>query len=129
AMDGEGATKFVKINVKNALSASDAKKAALKAANSLLVKTAFFGQALYMGRLVSAVSSSGAGFVPEKMDVFINGKKCIERGAEIQSKNLVLEMKKRKIEITVDLKAGSGEFFVLTTDLSYDYVKINADYS
>ncbi|MFP4466937.1 MAG: bifunctional glutamate N-acetyltransferase/amino-acid acetyltransferase ArgJ [Candidatus Goldiibacteriota bacterium] len=129
AMDGEGATKFIRINIKNAASPGDAQKAALKAANSLLVKTAFFGEALYMGRIISALASSGAVFLPEKADVFINGRKCIEKGAEIQSKTLVREMKKRRIEITADLKAGSGEYFVLTTDLSHDYVKINADYS
>jgi glutamate N-acetyltransferase/amino-acid N-acetyltransferase len=127
--DGEGATKFIKISVKGAVSDKDARTAALGVANSQLVKTAFFGCSLNMGRIVSALGASGAQVVPEKVHAVINGLTALKAGVLSAGEELAAELKKRDLNLDIDLKQGNGVFYVLTCDLSYDYVKINADYT
>jgi glutamate N-acetyltransferase/amino-acid N-acetyltransferase len=129
--DGEGATKLVTITVKGAVSDSQAKQAAMSVANSSLVKTAFFGQDANWGRIFAAVGYSGVEVEQLKTELFFDdvqmvrdglfvGKDAEARGTEV--------LKKPEFGVTVDLHLGSGSATVYTSDLSYDYVKINADY-
>jgi glutamate N-acetyltransferase/amino-acid N-acetyltransferase len=129
--DGEGATKFVTITVKGARSAGEAKQAAMAAANSLLVKTAFFGQDANWGRILAAIGYSGAEVDPDKAELFFDGVQMVKNGVFIggdaESRGTQV-LQKKEFTVTVDLRLGEGHATVYTSDLSYDYVKINADY-
>lgn len=127
--DGEGSTKFIKINVNNALNLTQAKKIARSVANSLLVKTAFFGCSLNLGRIISAIGSSGLNINVYNIDLKINGVMALKKQKIVNEQLVSKEMKKKDIVLDVDLKLGKEKYFILTTDISYDYVKINADYT
>ncbi|MCL2761459.1 MAG: bifunctional glutamate N-acetyltransferase/amino-acid acetyltransferase ArgJ [Desulfuromonadales bacterium] len=129
--DGEGATKFVSITVKGALSDNDAKKAAFAIANSSLVKTAFFGQDANWGRILAAAGYSGAELKQELTELFFDDVQMAKNGifiggnAEAAGSEI---LKKDEFSVTLNLNLGHGKATVYTSDLSYDYVKINADY-
>jgi len=129
--DGEGATKFVAITVRGAASDADAKKAAMAVANSSLVKTAFFGQDANWGRIFAAVGYSGAKVEQLKAELFFDDVQMVRNGlftggdAEARGTEV---LRKKDFTVTVDLHLGDGISTVYTSDLSYDYVKINADY-
>lgn len=129
--DGEGATKFVTITVKGALSASQAKQAAMAVANSSLVKTAFFGQDANWGRIFAAVGYSGIEVEQLKTELFFDDVQMVRdglfAGGDAEARGTEV-LKKPEFSVTVDLHLGSGAATVYTSDLSYDYVKINADY-
>ncbi|HET6421486.1 MAG TPA: bifunctional glutamate N-acetyltransferase/amino-acid acetyltransferase ArgJ [Geobacteraceae bacterium] len=129
--DGEGATKFVEITVRGAVSDADAKKAAMAVANSMLVKTAFFGQDANWGRILAAVGYSGAEVDPDRaalwFDDVLMARNGIFAGGDAEALGTEA-LKKKEFAVTVDLGLGEGEATVYTSDLSYDYVKINADY-
>ncbi|BAI81455.1 arginine biosynthesis bifunctional protein ArgJ [Deferribacter desulfuricans SSM1] len=129
--DGEGATKFVSINIKNAKNYEDAKKCAFKIANSPLCKTMFFGSDPNWGRLMATIGSAMIEFEENKVDIFFDDLKYVENGLlisdDLEDKAYEI-MKKDSFVITIDLKAGNANKTVYTCDLSYDYVKINADY-
>ena len=129
--DGEGATKFVEIRVMGAVSNADAKKAALSVANSLLVKTAFFGQDANWGRIIAAVGYSGAemeqGRVEIRFDDVVMAVNGVFAGGDAEAAGTEV-LKQKEFKVTIDLRVGSGEAAVYTSDLSYDYVRINADY-
>lgn len=138
--DGEGATKFIKIVVKDALSYKDAKEVSVTVANSSLFKTAMFGSDANWGRILCAVGyadvsnesvnvrKTSVSFIPsddpEPFQLLVNGEPQNvdeDRAAEI--------LKKEDLVIEIDLGTGGGqEAQFWTCDLSYDYVKINADY-
>jgi len=129
--DGEGATKFVEILVRGARNVKDAKQAAYAIAHSPLVKTAFFGEDANWGRILCALGYSGAHIDPNRIDVFF-GKAPIVRngtgvGVRLEEKAGQI-LKNKSFKVTVDLHQGKSEFSVLTSDLSIDYVKINASY-
>jgi glutamate N-acetyltransferase / amino-acid N-acetyltransferase len=129
--DGEGATKNVAITVQGARSTADAKKAAMAVGNSLLVKTALFGADPNWGRLVAAVGYSRAEVDPDRIGVVISGYPVVKSGREAEGfreESLHALLKEKDIAIAIDLGLGNEEFTVYTTDLSYDYVKINAEY-
>ena len=129
--DGEGATKFVTITVAGAADDRDAKKTAMSVANSLLVKTALFGADPNWGRILAAVGYSGILIAPEKVTISISGHRVVERGMESEgfSENtLHALLKEREIGIDIRIGDGPGTFTVYTSDLSYDYVKINSEY-
>lgn len=130
ARDGEGATKFLEVNVKGATSFADAKKAAMTIAKSPLVKTAFFGQDPNWGRILCAVGYSEAEVKPQKTSLDIGGIKIVEGGlsASFDEKALRAVMAEHDITVTVDLGLGEAEATVWTCDLSYGYVKINGEY-
>lgn len=132
--DGEGATKMVEIKIKNALTAEDAKKAAMSVATSSLVKTALFGEDANWGRIIAAVGYSGAEINPEKIDISLSSLAGAEKMAE-DGQGLAFDedkakkiLEEKEIYITVDLKIGKVEAVAWTCDFSYDYVKINASY-
>lgn len=130
AADGEGASKFLTINVKGAKSFVDAKTVGMAIANSPLVKTAFFGEDPNWGRVICAVGYSGADMVPEKtvvkfggITIFANGT-----GATYDEKALAHVMKEKDIVIDIELNMGQEDATVWSCDLSYEYVKINGEY-
>lgn len=130
-IDGEGATKCVTIYVKNAESEDQARAAAETVANSNLVKTALFGEDPNWGRIMAALGRSGAMFDPDQVDIFFDDVQMVAEGRGLgraaESRAAVV-MKKKEFGISIDLNAGDGNASVLTCDLSYDYVRINADY-
>ncbi len=129
ARDGEGATKFVEVSVKEATSVADAKKAALIVANSNLVKTAIFGNDANWGRIMAALGYSGIKMRENKVDIFFNKIQVVKDGiASGNDKEAGEELKKKDIKITIKLKLGKASANIYTCDLTEDYVKINAEY-
>ena len=130
AADGEGASKFLTINVKGAKSFADAKTVGMAVANSPLVKTAFFGEDPTWGRVICAVGYSGADMVPEKTVVKFGGITIFDCGvgAQYDSEALVKVMRENDIVIDIELNLGDSDATVWTCDLSYEYVKINGEY-
>jgi len=129
--DGEGATKFVEIRVTGAQSDADAKKAAMAIANSLLVKTAFFGQDANWGRILAAVGYSGAeidqDLVALSFDNVLMVRNGVFVGGDAEARGTEV-LRKNEFSVTVDLALAGGSATVYTSDLSHDYVSINADY-
>jgi len=129
--DGEGATKFVEILVRGARNVKDAKQAAYAIAHSPLVKTAFFGEDANWGRILCALGYSGVHIDPNKVDVFFDNAPIVRNGIGVGpslEERAGRVLKNKSFEVTVDLHQGKSEFSVLTSDLSIDYVKINASY-
>ena len=129
--DGEGATKFIEICMKGARNREDARRAAYAVAHSPLVKTAFFGMEANWGRILCAIGHSGVRIDPNRIDVFFDRipivKKGMGVGGQLEEKAAEV-MKNKSFKVTVHLHQGKEEFSVYTTDLSLDYVKINASY-
>jgi glutamate N-acetyltransferase/amino-acid N-acetyltransferase len=129
--DGEGATKSVAITVKGAKTEAAAKQVGYVVADSLLVKTAFFGEDANWGRIMAAVGRAGVSINPETIDVLFDDVLLVSGGgyagpdAEAAATQV---LKKPTFVVTIDLKKGSRSATVYTCDLSTDYVKINADY-
>jgi glutamate N-acetyltransferase / amino-acid N-acetyltransferase len=129
--DGEGATKFVEINLRGAKNPVEAKRAAMSLARSSLVKTALFGEDANWGRIMAVLGSCGVDMDEAKTDIFFGKAKLVERGLSAgkqAEKEATAALKQREVHLAVDLHRGKGEFTAWTCDLSYDYVKINAAY-
>ena len=130
--DGEGATKSVAFVVSGAKDKNEAKIAAKALTNSLLVKTALFGEDPNWGRIASTVGASGVECDEEKLKISFEDVVVYDRGEilfdEEREKKAHEIMKKKEFKIYVDLGIGDGEFTAYGCDLSYDYVKINAEY-
>ena len=129
--DGEGASKFIEINVQNAKSENDAKKIAFSVANSPLVKTAISGEDPNWGRIIMAIGKSGAAFNFEKisikfgdLQVVLNGKVYINYNEKLAKDY----MTNNHIEINIDVSNGSKNFVAYTMDLTKRYIEINGDY-
>jgi glutamate N-acetyltransferase/amino-acid N-acetyltransferase len=129
--DGEGATKFIEIVVRGARNKEDAKQAAYSIAHSPLVKTAFFGMDANWGRILCALGHSGVQIDPNRIDVFFDKipivKSGMGLGGRLEEKAGQI-LKNKSFRVTTDLHLGKDQFSVFTTDLSIDYVKINASY-
>ncbi len=130
-LDGEGATKFVTVRVQGGKTRKQAYLIANSVATSSLVKTALFGEDPNWGRIYCAVGNAGAPFDPDKVDILLNKNLLLKNGAptNLSPKKLVTAMRQHEINITIDLHCGKQWEEVLTCDLSYDYVKINAEYT
>jgi glutamate N-acetyltransferase/amino-acid N-acetyltransferase len=130
AADGEGATKRVEIQVKGAVSESDAKKAAKSVAGSNLTKCALFGNDPNWGRIACAVGYSGAEFSHETMTINLCGVTVFRNLQPVPFDEKVLheKMKEKVVIIEIDLGMGNSSAIAHTCDLTYDYVKINAEY-
>ncbi len=128
--DGEGATKLVKVIVKGAPARKDAELAARSVANSLLVKTALYGNDANWGRIMASLGASGARVIEEKIDIYFNHLQIVKKGMSAGNDATASELLKssRELNIIIDLGSGKEEFSVLTCDLSEDYVRINAEY-
>ena len=129
--DGEGATKLVQVCVRGAFDKESALRAARTVANSLLVKTAFYGNDPNWGRIMAALGRSRIDMEERSIDIWIDdvqivsggqgrGKDAEERAAKV--------MEKENYRLTIDLNQGDHEDSVWTCDLSHDYVRINAEY-
>jgi len=129
--DGEGATKFVEVAVKGAVSDQDAYRVADTVAHSNLVKTALFGEDANWGRILAAAGRANVPLEPDKVDIFFDDVLMVKDGmgcgdaAEAEATKV---LKKDEFTILIDLHMGEGKTSVFTCDFSIDYVKINADY-
>lgn len=130
AMDGEGATKFVSVEVRGAATSRDAELCARTIANSLLCKTAWFGSDPNWGRVLAAAGRSGASFSAENVSLDYDEMPVVRNGmdAGTPEEELAQMMKRGEFTVRLDLGEGHGSFTVWTSDVSYEYVKINADY-
>jgi len=127
--DGEGATKFIEIEVKGARSGADAEKAALSVANSNLVKTAMYGNDANWGRIMAALGYSGVEMKEEKIDIYFGKVRIVNRGISTgKDREADGVLKRRDIKITIDLHRGRSSANVLTCDLTEDYIRVNAAY-
>lgn len=129
-LDGEGATKFVEIEVRGAATEDAAVCAARSIANSSLVKTAIHGEDANWGRILAAVGYSGIEFEPSDVEIFFGNVPILQKNYSIffseEAAKLVLSQK--EIKITVDLHQGAHVASFWTCDLSKEYVAINANY-
>lgn len=128
--DGEGATKFITINVQGAKSDEDALKIARSVATSQLCKTAFFGEDANWGRIGAAAGYSGADFDPRHLSICLDNLEVVHEGlpTRYQEADAAAIMKQTDITVKISVGDGLGKCTFWTCDMSYDYVKINADY-
>jgi glutamate N-acetyltransferase/amino-acid N-acetyltransferase len=128
--DGEGATKFIEIEVKNAETKKDAKLIASTVATSPLFKTAMFGADANWGRILAAAGRAGVNFAIENVDVHISGIHTFKNGFALNfsEKDARKSLLKKEIKVVIDLKIGKEVSRYYTCDFSYEYVKINGDY-
>jgi len=129
--DGEGARKFVTVEVSGAASPAAAKRVALSIANSPLVKTAIAGEDANWGRVVMAVGKAGERAERDKLDIRFGAIRVASRGQRDPSYSeaeVSAYMKGQEITIGVDLRLGKGTARVYTCDLTKEYVAINGDY-
>ncbi|MDR1695842.1 MAG: bifunctional glutamate N-acetyltransferase/amino-acid acetyltransferase ArgJ [Endomicrobium sp.] len=130
AKDGEGATKFVEIEIKNAKTKEDARKIGATIATSPLFKTALFGADANWGRALAAAGRAGVNFNPEKVDIYMGGICVFKNGTALNfsEKSAKKALLKKEVKAVLDLKNGKASLKYYTCDFSYDYVKINGDY-
>lgn len=129
--DGEGATKFVEVQVTGARSGPDARKAAMAIANSPLVKTAIAGEDPNWGRVVMAVGKSGAEADRDKLAIWFGDILVAEKGwvaPSYREEDGAGYMKRQELVLKVDLGLADGSAAVWTCDLTHRYIEINADY-
>jgi glutamate N-acetyltransferase/amino-acid N-acetyltransferase len=128
--DAEGATKIIEINVINAHNKLEARSLGKKIANSILFKTAMFGEDLNWGRIATAIGSVEHQIDQNKVDIYLDDIQVMKNGQandfDIEHGNRL--MKNKNLKFVVDLKAGNDSAKIYTNDISYDYIKINAEY-
>ena len=129
--DGEGATKFITINVKKTKTEEEAKKISFSIANSPLVKTAIAGEDPNWGRVIMAIGKSGVNINIKKLSIKFGSLKIIEKGQLVENydeNEIANYMKNEKIDLTINLEMGSKNFTAYTMDLTKKYIEINSDY-
>ena len=129
--DGEGATKVIHIAVKGARNDADAEQAARAVGHSPLVKTAMFGKDANWGRIVAALGRAGVDFTPEDVRVTLCGVELFKNGqpTSVDFDKLLKEpLEERDIYVDILLGKGEGAYTLLASDLTHDYIAINADY-
>jgi len=129
--DGEGANKFITINVIKSKNEKDAKKIAFSIANSNLVKTAIAGEDPNWGRVIMAIGKSGININLDKLSINFGNIKIIEKGKIFKDYNeseVANYMKDKAIDVTINLNVGVKNFTAYTMDLTKKYIDINADY-
>jgi glutamate N-acetyltransferase/amino-acid N-acetyltransferase len=129
--DGEGARKFVEVQVEGAASDKAAKRIALSIANSPLVKTAIAGEDANWGRIVMAVGKAGEKAKRDRLSIYFGDVRVAHKGLrdpDYDEAKASAVMKRDKIDLRVDLKIGKGHATVWTCDLTKEYVAINGDY-
>jgi glutamate N-acetyltransferase/amino-acid N-acetyltransferase len=129
--DGEGASKFITINIIKSKNDKDAKKIAFSIANSNLVKTAIAGEDPNWGRVIMAIGKSNVNINLKKLSINFGNIKVIKKGKIFENYNeneLATYMKSQVIEITVNLNMGLKNFTAYTMDMTKKYIEINADY-
>jgi len=131
AADGEGASKFITVKVKNCKTEEEAKKICFSIANSPLVKTAIAGEDPNWGRIIMAIGKANVNLNPNKLSIKFGNVSIIENGKLSSSYNeneAANYMKEEKIDLLVNLNLGKKEFVVYTMDLTKKYIEINSDY-
>ena len=134
AKDGEGATKLIEVTTKNARTMEDAKKVSKSVITSSLFKAAVFGSDAKWGRILCAVGYSGAELIVDKIEIFIKGEDKIIQvakngmGIDFGEEEVEKILKEEKVGVIVNLNDGNYDATAWGCDLTYDYVKINADY-
>ncbi len=131
AADGEGASKFITIKVKNCKTEEDAKKISFSIANSPLVKTAIAGEDPNWGRVIMAIGKANVNLNPNKISIKFGNITIVENGKLLnsyQESEAANYMKNEKIDLLVNLNMGKKEFTSYTMDLTKEYIKINSDY-
>jgi glutamate N-acetyltransferase / amino-acid N-acetyltransferase len=130
-MDAEGATKFVKVKVVGAKTAKDARLIARAVAESLLVKTAFFGKDPNWGRIACAAGYSGASVKEENLSIYIGDVQLLQKGKPLEFDKKIIDeiLSQREFSVLIDIGLGKNKSQFMTSDISYDYVKINAEYT
>lgn len=128
--DGEGATKLLEVQIQNAKTELQAQSAAKAICNSMLVKTALFGEDANWGRIVCALGYSGAEFNPDTIDLYLGDIALLQKGknqtyCETAAKKILAQS---EIVIKANLNSGMAQACAWGCDLSYDYVKINGAY-
>jgi glutamate N-acetyltransferase/amino-acid N-acetyltransferase len=128
--DGEGATRVAHIMVNGARKKEVAEKIARRIAISPLTKTAFFGCDPNWGRIIAAAGDADVPVLPSKIDIVLQGELIVKNGVEVPFDEQALKkmMNKKDISVIVNLNDGKASFDIYTTDLTYDYIKINASY-
>ena len=129
--DGEGASKFITINIKNSKTDKEAKKIGFSIANSPLVKTAIAGEDPNWGRIIMAIGKSEATINLNKLLIKLGETVVVSKGkiySNYNEKEAALYMKNPNIEISVDVSNGNKNFTVYTMDLTHKYIEINSDY-
>ena len=126
--DAEGAAHDIAITVEHAASDDDALEVARAVARSNLFKCAVFGGDPNWGRVLAAIGTTGAAFEPDRIDVAFNGVEVCRDGAIGEDRSLV-DLSGRDVRVVINLRNGRGRATVWTNDLTYDYVKENAEYS
>lgn len=130
ASDGEGATKFIEVNVRGASNDEEARVAAKAVSSSLLVKTALFGCDANWGRIACALGYSGSKFNPEEVSIYLKDLLLMHRGCSVPfDEDIALKiLLEKEVIINIILGTGPGNATAWGCDLSYDYVKINGSY-
>ncbi len=126
--DGEGATKLIEVVVEGAKTAGDARTIAYAIAHSNLVKTAFFGEDPNWGRIISAAGSTAVPFPIDSLELYLEDMPLFIKGSGVPGKKAAEIMKRDSMRILVRLGMGEERFRVYTSDLSHEYVDINALY-
>ena len=126
--DAEGAHHDIAVEIRSAASVSDALEVARAIARNNLFKCAVFGGDPNWGRILAAVGTTGAAFVPASLDVAINGiQVCIAGG--VGEDRTLIDMSARQVDVVVDLHEGTQTATIWTNDLTHDYVHENSAYS
>lgn len=128
--DGEGATKCVRIDVAGGADEAQATAVAFTVAGSPLVKAALFGEDPNWGRVLAAIGNSGQAIEPDRVAVRFGSVLVAASGAraDFDESDVAAHLRRTDIDIAIDLGLGEGHATVWTTDLSYDYVRINSEY-
>ncbi len=128
--DGEGITKVITLNIRGLTDEKSGRVMALSVLNSPLVKTAFYGEDANWGRILAALGYSGVTFDPDKVDIYIGPYQVAANGGSVPFSEEKMKdvLKKRDIPVLIDLKNGQDEVTAWGTDMSHEYISINADY-
>ncbi len=129
--DAEGGTKVVKICVQGGPSIPSAREVAYRISNSLLVKTALYGEDLNWGRIIAAAGATGIPLNPDKVDIKISGVPVLRNGRPLgfaKERLAARRLRRREIDIVINLKMGQALAEVLTSDLTGEYIRINSSY-
>jgi glutamate N-acetyltransferase/amino-acid N-acetyltransferase len=129
--DGEGVTKVVKIEVTGAATVAQARQVAHTIATSNLVKTALFGEDANWGRVMAAIGRAGVPINPSKISVWFGGVPMVRNGMGlglVAERRIAKVFRQKEFTIAIELGQGRHRAHIWTTDLSFDYVRINASY-
>jgi glutamate N-acetyltransferase/amino-acid N-acetyltransferase len=131
ARDGEGATKLIEVTVSGAATEAEAKQAARTVVSSSLVKTAIYGNDPNWGRVIAAIGRSGIAVEENKVTIYL-GNICVFKSGQPQNFNLEkagAALNKANVPIDIKLNMGDGEATAWGSDLTEEYIKINAEYT